>query len=73
LHMRGRVLTCVMAAFCVLAAGLRPARGDDAPQARKAIERGLAFLEQDAVAWRQERGDPNLRRCGGPNRATFNN
>ena len=59
--------TCaVMGALCVLALGLRPARGDDpekkAPneatpqQGRKAIERGLTFLENDAAKWRKERG-----------------
>src|SRR5262249_9668670 len=56
----------VMAALCVLALGLRPACGGDAEkkapngptsqQGRKAIARGLTFLEKDAVKWRKERG-----------------
>src|SRR5262249_52058278 len=55
--MHVRFITCVvLAAFCVLAIALRPARCDDPQQARKAIERGLAFLEKDAVTWRKERG-----------------
>ena len=56
-----------LAALYFLAAGARPARSDgprkDAPtkatptpqQIRKAAERGLAFLEKDAVKWRNER------------------
>ena len=65
--MHSRFNTCaVMPALCVLALGLRPARGGDAEkkarneptpqQGRKAIERGLTFLEKDAVKWRKERG-----------------
>jgi hypothetical protein len=65
--MHSRINTCVvMGALCGLALGLRPARGDDpekkAPneaalrQGRTAIERGLTFLENDAVKWRKERG-----------------
>jgi hypothetical protein len=58
----------VVAALCVLAIGHRPARCDDpekkvpneatpTPQrGRNAIERGLTFLEKDAVKWRKERG-----------------
>ena len=56
------VLTSVL---CFLVLGLRPVRGDDtekkAPgestseEGRKAIERGLTFLEQDALKWRKER------------------
>jgi Squalene-hopene cyclase C-terminal domain len=64
--MHSGLKTCVaMAALCVLALGLRPARGGDpeknAPndatpqQGRKAIERGLTFLVKDAVKWRKER------------------
>jgi hypothetical protein len=55
----------VMAALCVLALGLMPSHGGDpekkAPseatseQGRKAIARGLTFLEKDAVKWRKER------------------
>src|SRR5262245_12264109 len=59
--------TCVvMAALCVFALGLRPARGGDpekkipseatSQQGRKAIARGLTFLDKDAVKWRKERG-----------------
>src|SRR5262245_2245858 len=55
--MHGRLIACVvMGALCVLAVDWRLAHGDDAPQARTAIERGLAFLEKDAARWRQERG-----------------
>src|SRR5262245_42675193 len=65
--MHSRCYTCVaMAALWALALGPRPARGGDpankAPNAstvqpgRKAIERGLTFLQTDAVKWRQERG-----------------
>jgi len=55
-----------MTALCLLG-GINPVRADDpkqvrsseAPstpqQARKAVERGLAFLENDAVKWRTER------------------
>jgi squalene-hopene/tetraprenyl-beta-curcumene cyclase len=56
----------VIAALCVLSLGLRPARGDDPEkkgpneaalqQGRKAIERGLTFLENDAAKWRKEHG-----------------
>jgi hypothetical protein len=57
-----------MTALCVLAIDMRAARCDDpkkeaqneaAPslqQAWKVIERGLTFLDNDAVKWRQERG-----------------
>src|SRR5262249_38308981 len=56
-----------LALLCVLAVGLRPARPDEpkgkpspetvvSPQeVRKAAERGLAFLQQDAAKWRKER------------------
>ena len=57
--------TCVvMAALCLLALDVRPVCGDDpeqktpsestVQQGRKAIERGLTFLVQDAVKWRKE-------------------
>jgi hypothetical protein len=56
----------VLAALCFAAVGGPSARGDDkvkampdttpSPrQARKAVERGLAFLEKDAAKWRKER------------------
>jgi hypothetical protein len=65
--MRFRLRTCLaLAALLTLAAGVRPARSDEprkipaepapAPQqARKAAERGLAFLQADATKWRKER------------------
>src|SRR5258708_226309 len=66
--MRFRSSTCVaLAALVALAGGVRSARSDEpkkkvpaeaAPtlqQARKAAERGLAFLEEDATKWRKER------------------
>jgi Squalene-hopene cyclase N-terminal domain len=65
--MHSRFDTCVvLAALGVLALGLRPTHGGEpekkAPseaisqQGRKAIARGLTFLEKDAVTWRKERG-----------------
>lgn len=58
---------CVaIAALGVLAVALRPARGDDPEKkaanepiphpGQTAIERGLTFLQKDAVKWRTERG-----------------
>jgi hypothetical protein len=55
----------VMAAICVFALDARLVRCDDAdanvqikaastPEARQAIERGLTFLEKDALSWRTE-------------------
>jgi hypothetical protein len=56
-----------MTALGLLAAGAIPAHGDDpgkkvpaespraSEEARKAVERGLAFLQSDAEKWRQER------------------
>src|SRR5947209_7540718 len=54
-----------VALLCLLAVGMQPARTDDAKadpakapsaaQVRKAVERGLAFLEKDAEKWRKER------------------
>src|SRR5262245_44269431 len=42
---------------CLLAIGVRPARCEEPglEQARKAAERGLAFLEKDAAQWRKDR------------------
>ena len=66
--MHPRSITCIaITALCFLAASVRPARSEDlkrkaSPEAastpqqgRKAIERGLAFLEKDAANWRKER------------------
>ena len=66
--MHYRFNTCVvMAALCVTAVDPRPARCDEpekkAPkevtptpqQGQKAIERGLTFVQKDAVKWRKER------------------
>jgi hypothetical protein len=63
-----RFHTCsVLTVFCLLAGEASPTAADGpekkviaatAPtpeQARKAIERGIAFLESDAVKWRKER------------------
>ncbi|MCI0461207.1 MAG: terpene cyclase/mutase family protein [Gemmataceae bacterium] len=50
-----------LSALCVLAVGVGPVRSgppaaDALPQqGRKAVERGLDFLQQDAVKWRKER------------------
>jgi N-acyl-D-amino-acid deacylase len=50
-----------LAAFLALAVGLRSARADDPEtaatpqQGRRAVERGLDFLQQDAAKWRKER------------------
>jgi hypothetical protein len=51
-----------LAALCLLALWARPARSDDpakkvpAPaEARKVVERGIDFLEKDALKWRKER------------------
>ena len=64
--MFSRMITLVvMAALCLLAIDVRPARSDEPEQkapteaastqeARQSIERGLAFLEKDALAWRKE-------------------
>src|SRR5437879_469272 len=65
--MQPRFRTCfAMAVFYLLAVGASPAPADvpekkviaaAAPtpeQARKAIDRGLAFLETDAAKWRKE-------------------
>src|SRR4051794_3188388 len=62
-----RFRTCsAMTVFSLLAVAASPAHADDpekevvaatAPaleQARKAIDRGLAFLETDAAKWREE-------------------
>jgi hypothetical protein len=61
-------MTCVaLAAVWLLGICVRPARSEDPgkvpaeadcppQQARTAIERGLAFLERDAIKWRKERG-----------------
>ena len=48
-----------LAVLCILAAGLRPSNADapkeaTAPPVRKAVERGLAFLQADAAKWRKE-------------------
>src|SRR5262245_49024262 len=60
-------ICAALAAFLTLTAGLRPAHADDArkplpaetavtpQQGRRAVERGLDFLQQDAVKWRKER------------------
>src|SRR5690242_20055498 len=56
-----------LAVLCFLACSARPARAEDpgkghaedlplAEQARSVIERGIAFLEQDAAKWRDEHG-----------------
>src|SRR5262249_17807617 len=56
----------MMAALCSVAIDARPARCDEAEEkapngaastreARRTIERGLTFLEKDALAWRNER------------------
>src|SRR5262245_59377376 len=51
-----------LAALCLLALWARPARSEEpakkAPtpaEARKVVERGLDFLEKDALKWRKER------------------
>jgi Squalene-hopene cyclase C-terminal domain len=56
------VRNCVgLSALCVLAISLGPVRSDPPkaaatpPQDRKAVERGLAFLQKDALKWRKER------------------
>jgi hypothetical protein len=64
--MHSRSITSVaMAAVCLLAVCVRPVRSEDSKrlpaeaarlQARATVERGLAFLEQDAAKWRKERG-----------------
>src|SRR5262245_13356439 len=66
--MHSRSSSCVaLTALCLLSIGVRPAHAVDpktkAPreatsipqQGRKAIERGLVFLEKDAAKWRKER------------------
>src|SRR5262245_2842322 len=65
MHSRFNISLAIVA-LGVLAVALRPARGGEsenkAPtestsqQGRKAIERGLTFLQKDAVTWRKERG-----------------
>src|SRR5215831_18337673 len=64
--MLSRLITrVVMAALCVFALDARLTRCDEAeenapnkaastPEARQTIERGLTFLEKDALAWRME-------------------
>lgn len=59
--MRRVPLACWLCAAAMLTCnGLSVARGDDPPPAatapHSAIERGLAFLAQDAAQWREERG-----------------
>jgi hypothetical protein len=66
MHFRSNICLTT-AALCLLAASVRLARSDQPkekvpakpaatpPQARKAIENGLAFLENDAAKWRKER------------------
>src|SRR6266446_281832 len=66
--MHSRSITSVaLAAVCLLGVGAGPARAEDPkktpaeptrtpPQPHKVIERGLAFLEKDALKWRKERG-----------------
>ena len=67
MHFRDRIFLAA-AALCILPGTLSPARGDEPKkkarnevtatpqQARRAIERGLTFLEKDAAEWRKERG-----------------
>jgi hypothetical protein len=45
-----------MAAVCLLGICVRPVRSEDPKKVHTAVERGLAFLERDAVKWRKERG-----------------
>ena len=64
--MLSRLITRVAtAALCLLAIDVRPARRDEAAkkapnvaastqEERRTIERGLTFLEKDALAWRKE-------------------
>jgi hypothetical protein len=64
--MHSRLITRVVSpAICLFAVDVRPTRCDGADEngrneaastreARQSIERGLAFLEKDAVAWRKE-------------------
>jgi squalene-hopene/tetraprenyl-beta-curcumene cyclase len=65
--MHARSITSVaMAAVCLLGAFVRPVQAEDPkkvpaeavrlPQARKAVERGVAVLERDAATWRKEHG-----------------
>src|SRR5262245_48931796 len=65
--MHSRSITSVaLVAGCLLGVGVRPVQSQDPrkvpaavrlpQQAHTAIERGLAFLEKDALAWRKERG-----------------
>jgi hypothetical protein len=44
-----------LSALCVLVLGGGPAWSDTPEQGRKAAERGLAFLQQDAAKWRKEK------------------
>jgi hypothetical protein len=66
--MQSRSSHCVaIVVVCFLVAGIRPAHADDLKkkasteaactpqQGRKAVERGLVFLEKDAAKWRNER------------------
>ena len=66
--MQPRPDTCLaMTVLCLLAAGAVPAHAEgpettvlaehapDFEPARKAVERGLAFLQADATKWREER------------------
>src|SRR5215475_1066310 len=65
MHPRSNICVAI-AALGVLDVGLRPVRGGDsdkkapnestAQQGRKAIERGLTFLQKDAATWRKEHG-----------------
>src|SRR5262245_23298148 len=65
--MHTRLSNCLaLTALSLVAVGLKTVHSEDPrkpptpaaptpPQPRKAIERGLAFLEQDAAKWRKER------------------
>src|SRR5262249_5422124 len=47
-----------LSALCVLGVGVGPVHSgapEAPPQARKAAERGLTFLQQDGARWRKER------------------
>src|SRR5262245_16554389 len=53
-------LFAVLSALCFLAAGVRleaaaPPGKPAPPTPRKAVERGLVFLQEDAAKWRKER------------------
>jgi len=61
------ITSLTMAAVCLLGVYVRPVRSEDPQQvpaeaacvpqqARTAVQRGLTFLERDALKWRKERG-----------------